>query len=177
MDPSMNEEKKIVSLKLNLCREDLQDVTKKCYRHGITLEELLENFIRDLNGGRTRNGSDESDRAQAYFDRCFFGMFPEITFVPYMLEYLGSSEGFIEEVESMEELEADLKDAEPETPEEFEELRSMKEDYENMKNSVRWYYEEYAKFKAKRNEEAESMDEAITAMKEYSRKMREVLAE
>jgi hypothetical protein len=42
----------------------------KCEDAGISPEEVIEAFIRDLCALDGSNGSDERDLAQSYFDRC-----------------------------------------------------------------------------------------------------------
>lgn len=54
----------------------------------MTVSKLLENFIADLIDGTFSNGSDERDLAKQWFNRCWFGMFPEKTFLNFLLEDL-----------------------------------------------------------------------------------------
>lgn len=44
--------------------------------YGLTIGELIENFVGDLVDGTYSNGS-ERMYAQQWFERCWFGMFPE----------------------------------------------------------------------------------------------------
>lgn len=59
-------------------------------------------------GGTYSNGSDERMYAEQWFERCWFGMFPDFTFLKYLIEW-----GFIEdaletwETEQREQLECE----------------------------------------------------------------------
>ncbi len=66
--------------------EDMKRFAEKAGACGISAGELLGNFINDLVGGATSNGEDERDLAQQWFNRCWFGMFPECTFLRYLVE-------------------------------------------------------------------------------------------
>lgn len=62
---------------VKLSDADCDRLARKCGEHGLTISELIENFISDLVGGTYSNGSDERDCVQQWFDRCWFGMFPK----------------------------------------------------------------------------------------------------
>ena len=102
-----------VSLKLS--DADCERIAKKAGAAGITVSELLENFIGDLVCGTYSNGSDERDYALQWYERCGFGMFPDATLIRYLIEDW-QEDTFIEDLE---------------------EIQSMKDDieyYEGMKN-------------------------------------------
>lgn len=67
--------KRNISMKLS--NADCERISILCAKNGITVAELLENFIGDLVDGTYSNGSDERSLAQDYFDRCGFGAFSE----------------------------------------------------------------------------------------------------
>lgn len=62
---------------VKLSDADCDRLARKCGEHGLTIGELIENFVGDLVGGTYSNGSDERDYADQWFERCWFGMFPE----------------------------------------------------------------------------------------------------
>lgn len=64
---------------VKLSDADCDRLARKCGKHGLTIGELIENFVGDLVGGTYSNGSDERDYADQWFERCWFGMFPEPT--------------------------------------------------------------------------------------------------
>ena len=74
------------SIILKLSDADVQRIWKKSGSLGLSVSELLENFVGDLIDGTYSNGSDERDLAQQWFDRCGFGMFPDKTFLSFLIE-------------------------------------------------------------------------------------------
>lgn len=60
------------TVNLNLSDADADRLFKKAGQAGLTVSELLENFIGDLVDGTYSNGSDERDYAEQWFDRCWF---------------------------------------------------------------------------------------------------------
>lgn len=91
-----------VNISLDLYKEDLQDILFKLAADNIDLSTFLTKFIGDLIASDyCRNGSDECDRANAYYDRCSYGLQKEDTFLQYLLES-GEMEHFIEIQEKIE---------------------------------------------------------------------------
>lgn len=70
---------------LNLSDSDCERISRLAGEHSLTVGELLTNFIGDLVGGTYSNGSDERDKANEWFERCWFGMFPEETLLRHLL--------------------------------------------------------------------------------------------
>lgn len=88
----MEQSKEIKSIKkrkiyLELSDEDVDRVCKKAGVVGLNVSELLQNFIGDLVDGTYSNGSDERMYASQWFERCWFGMFPEKSFLRYLIEW------------------------------------------------------------------------------------------
>ena len=48
---------------VKLSDADCDRLARKCGEHGLTIGELIENFVGDLVGGTYSNGSDERDYA------------------------------------------------------------------------------------------------------------------
>lgn len=91
-----------VNISLDLYKEDLQNILLKLAADNIDLSTLLTRFIGDLVASDyCRNGSDECDRANAYYDRCPYGLKKEDTFLCYLLES-GEIEHFVEIQEKIE---------------------------------------------------------------------------
>ena len=53
---------------VKLSDADCDRLARKCGEHGLTIGELIENFVGDLVGGTYSNGSDERDYADQWFD-------------------------------------------------------------------------------------------------------------
>jgi len=80
------------NLKLNLSDADIKRISDTAGRVGLTVTELLQNFIGDLVHGTYTNGSDERMYANQWFDRCWFSMdfiYENSTFLRFLLGYNG----------------------------------------------------------------------------------------
>lgn len=75
------------TIEMKLSDEDVKSISEKAGAHGLTVAELLENFIGDLVGGTCSNGSDERMYAEQWFNRCWFGTSPDLTFLRYLIEW------------------------------------------------------------------------------------------
>ena len=94
---------------LNLSDADCDRITELCGRHDMTVSQLLENFIGDLVCGTYSNGSDERMYADQWFNRCWFGMFPDPTLLKFLLEHLYTSvDDFMDLLENIEDAKKDL---------------------------------------------------------------------
>lgn len=154
----MSEERRLRTVRLNLTDDDCKRLFEKAAAHGLTVASLLENFIADLICGAGTNGSDERGRAQAWFDRCWFGMFPDDTFLKWLIEWGGSVDDFIIHYDLLKEAEADLQ--EEEDPEARE---AIQEEIDFQKEELQDYYNEYVSG----SEEPQSYDEAIAEILKY----------
>lgn len=81
----MENRKVKVQLTLELPKEDLKDAIYKVAADDTTLSELLGGFISDLVCG-AHHGSDECDRAIAYYDRCSYGLGQEDSFLRFLIK-------------------------------------------------------------------------------------------
>ena len=93
------------TIEVKLSDADVKRISEKAAAHGLTVGELIENFIGDLVCGTYSNGSDERMCAEQWFERCWFGMFPDLTFLRYLIEWGGLDEviGAWEKIKSTEE--------------------------------------------------------------------------
>jgi len=69
---------------LNLSDADVERIAKTAGAYGLTVSELLENFIGDLVAGTYSNGSDERMYADQWAERCWFSLDPEKNLVQYL---------------------------------------------------------------------------------------------
>jgi len=95
------------TIKLRLSDADVQRISERAGSVGLTVSQILENFIGDLVYGTHDNGSDERMYANQWFERCWFGMFPENTFLRYLI-VSGLTEEFFEALEVKEESAAEI---------------------------------------------------------------------
>ncbi|MBR5969986.1 MAG: hypothetical protein IK016_06505 [Lachnospiraceae bacterium] len=75
-----------ITLELNLNEEDLDRTVKRAARYGIGFKDMIEGFIADLSGKQRRNGSDESDLADAWMRRSYYCPYTEQTFLSFLME-------------------------------------------------------------------------------------------
>lgn len=90
---------------------DVKRISEMAGSHGLTVGELIQNFIGDLVGGTYSNGSDERMYAEQWFNRCWFGMFPDLTFLRYLIEW-GGLEEIIDALDDIETSEESIKRSE-----------------------------------------------------------------
>ena len=75
------------TITVRLPDDDIDALCRKAGGVDLTVGELLENFISDLVGGSRTNGSDERMLAHQWFDRCWFSICHEMTFLSYLIDY------------------------------------------------------------------------------------------
>lgn len=116
----------IETITVNLSDADVKRLAEKSGEGGLTISELLENFIGDLVDGTYSNGSDERMYAEQWYQRCWFAMFSDDTFLKFLLLW-GDLDDYID---LMDELESNKKemaemtaDAEEYSAEERDELQ------------------------------------------------------
>lgn len=90
------------TITVKLSDADCDRLARKCGECGLTVGELLENFIGDLVGGTYSNGSDERDYAERWLERCWFGMFPEPTLLNHLLSWGLEPEDYLEYLDNIE---------------------------------------------------------------------------
>lgn len=124
-------------IKVDLPKKDMENLMELCGMHGIVISELVEGFLSDLVGGEHSHGSDERDYTKHWFDRCEFGMFPQVTLLRYLIIH-GDPEEYISLIDGIER-EKDLKKYVKENPEEFDEgeIESIDENIAYMENELK----------------------------------------
>ena len=93
---------------VKLSDADCDRLARKCGKHGLTIGELIENFVGDLVGGTYSNGSNERDYADQWFERCWFGMFPELTLLNHLLNLGYEPEHYLDMLENVETIKSDI---------------------------------------------------------------------
>ena len=121
------------TITVNLSDADVRRLAEKSGEGGLTISELLENFIGDLVDGTYSNGSDE----RMYAEQCWFAMFSDDTFLKFLLLW-GDLDAYID---LMDELESNKKemaemtaDAEEYSSEERDELQEYINDLQKEKD-------------------------------------------
>ena len=122
--------------RIELSKADLRSLCCKAGSVGLTVGELLENFINDLIIGERSNGSDERMYAEQWFQRCWFSIdYGTSSFLSYlynmtMIDYV---EGLLERQEIQNELEGIFNDYKEECK---NESCSFKEEIEEIKKWI-----------------------------------------
>ncbi len=74
------------TISIRLYQDEVEELCRKSGKVGLSIGELFENFVADLICGTHTNGSDERMYIEQWFDRCYFSIMPEETFLSYLLE-------------------------------------------------------------------------------------------
>lgn len=77
---------------LNLSQADVERVTGLAGQTGMTVGELLTNFVGDLVEGTYSNGSDERAYARNWFSRCDFSYLQNTSMLSWLLSTFGPGE-------------------------------------------------------------------------------------
>ena len=123
------EDMKKRTISVNLTNEECNALLHKCGASGLTVGELIENFINDLVDGSRTNGSAERMQANQWFDRCWFGMFPETTLLRHLLEYGYEPEEYLNALEEKEYLEQGEAPCREDIADLEDELKDMRSDW------------------------------------------------
>ena len=134
-EKQIQQKKEIESIKerkliIELSDADVERISIQAGMHGLSVKELIEAFIGDLIGGTYSNGSDERDYANQWFERCWFGMYPEKTLLWYLLGFGHDINDFLTAYDEMKYFETNQ--------EEFSDEIAELEDGEQL-----WFHEEY----------------------------------
>lgn len=97
-----NQKEEIATIKkrnisISLSDADCERLAIKAGLVGLTVDELLRNFIGDLVDGTYSNGSDERMYANNWYARCGFSFAPEETLLNFLLT--NSSYGSVDDVD------------------------------------------------------------------------------
>jgi SpoVK/Ycf46/Vps4 family AAA+-type ATPase len=158
------------NIHLKLSDADCERIAEKAGKVGLTVAELLEAFIGDLVCGTYSNGSDERDYAKCWFNRCWFGMFPEETLLSFLLNSLEYNvEDFLALPKKIEEKKGELEYYIKEYPEDAEnprmELDSLNQEFKEIKDTF-----------LKENEKADWQKE-IEKVKKWMKEVQELKGE
>lgn len=147
---------------LKLPEDDIKDLCAKAGRNGMTVSQLLENFVSDLVGGSRTNGSDERMYANQWFERCWFSFEPEQTFLSYLLDW-GQIEYAIEDWTELEDYKGQ------DTLDEYD-----KEEMESLKESLDELFEEYQS--ANKNPADSTLEEGMQKVIKWDKERQMLLA-
>ena len=128
---------------VNLSDADVKRLAEKSGEGGLTISELLENFIGDLVDGTYSNGSDERMYAEQWYQRCWFAMFSDDTFLKFLLLW-GDLDDFIDLMNEMESSKKEMAEvtanAEDCSAEERDELQEYIND---LQKEIDYYWDKF----------------------------------
>ena len=157
------------NITVKLSDADCERLVRKCGEHGLTVGELIANFVGDLVGGTYSNGSDERMYADQWFDRCWFGMFPEPTLLNHLLCWGYEPEDYLE---TLDNIETAIKEKEylAEHPEEAD------EEAQYLDDDIESWQEELKDMRADWKPEKEpNMDEELEIIKKWVKERRNLM--
>lgn len=151
-------ERKII---VKLSDADCNRLVRKCGECGLTIGELIENFIGDLVDGTYSNGSNERNFAEHWFERCWFGMFPEPTLLNHLLCFGYDPEDYLDLLDNIETAQEDKKYFEEHLEEADEEAQYIDDDIADWEEELKDMREDW------KPEKAPNMDEEIQLIKKW----------
>lgn len=160
------------SITVKLSDADCDRLARKCGEYGLTIGALIENFIGDLVGGTYSNGSDERDLADQWFERCWFGMFPEQTLLNHLLGWGYDPEDYLEYLDNIEAAKEEKKYLE-EHPEEAD-----GEDTSYLDDDIAYWQDELRDMRGDWNPDGEpNMDEELERIKKWVKEKKDFINE
>ena len=160
---------------LKLSDADLKSFYEKAARVSLTPEELLENFIADLVCGLHTNGSDERDKAEEWFERCWFSLDYAASFLAYLIkncEYENYSEMQKTVSECTEEL-SELGISDFDSEEEYDEEKEyFTRRLEQANEEIKEMFDEYVKH----GDCPETFEAEIRNIRKYEEGLKNALA-
>lgn len=157
---------------VKLSDADCDRLAKKCGEYGLTIGELIENFVGDLVGGTYSNGSDERMYADKWFECCWFGMSPKPTLLHHLLCWGYDPEDYLELLDNIETAEEEKKYLE-EHPEEADE-----EEASYLDDDIAYWKEELkSRRKDWKPEKEPNMDEEIELIKKWVKEREDFINE
>lgn len=130
------------TLTIDLSDADCERISDQAAQYGLTVGELLKNFIGDLVDGTYSNGSDERDYAEQYCRRCWFSWMNE-NLLSHLHDY-SNVEDFLRLIDEIEEGKKILADYEV-NPEIYveEEIEFLREDLPDWEEEYREMLEDW----------------------------------
>lgn len=147
---------------MKLSDEDCMGILERAGEHGLTVAELLENFIGDLVEGKHSNGSDEREFADRWFKRCWFA-YPEDTLLHYLLVCEYDPKKYLDTLNNIENAEIELNKYHNE-----EDFQYLKEDIADWKEELEEIIEDW-------NPEEPNMKEEIDQLKKWVKEYQELI--
>lgn len=139
------------TITVNLSDADVKRLAEKSGEGGLTISELLENFIGDLVDGTYSNGSDERMYAEQWYQRCWFAMFSDDTFLKFLLLW-GDLDDYIDLMDELESNKKEMAEMTADAEEYSAEERDELQEYINeLQKEIDYYWGNFWSETAKKN--------------------------
>ena len=149
------------TIEVKLSDADVKRISEKAAAHGLTVGELIENFIGDLVCGTYSNGSDERMYAEQWFERCWFGMFPEQTLLNHLLCWGYEPKDYLDTLDNIKIAQEDKKYLEEHPEEADEEVQYIDDDIAGWEEELKGLREDW------KPEKEPNMDEEIALIRKW----------
>ena len=149
------------TISIRLYQDEVEELCMKSGKVRLSIGELFENFVADLICGTHTNGSDERMYIEQWFDRCYFSIMPEKTFLSYLLE-MQEIDSVLECWEILQELK------ELEEPDCYD-----KEELEIQQNTLEEYFQEYRTYTREPTED--QLEAAMEKVLEWNKEREHLL--
>ena len=160
------------TLELELSDADVRRISEKAGACGLSVENLIENFIGDLICGTYSNGSDERMYANQWFERCGFSFCCEHNFLTYLIGIdgldcvLDNWDEIQRQKAERADMEANPEDLDPDDKEyALEEIKYCSEEIDG-------YWQEYAE---RENTAHGTLDDEMKAVLEWRERYNQLL--
>lgn len=100
------------TITVKLSDEECERLASMSGLSGLTVGELIENFIGDLIGGTHSNGSDERMYANQWYERCGFSFDSEETLLGYLINRGYEPEDYLDMLDNIETIKTNIKNIE-----------------------------------------------------------------
>lgn len=157
------------NITVKLSDADCNRLARKCGEHGLTVGELIENFIGDLVDGTHSNGSDEKNCAERWFNRCWFGMFSEQTLLNHLLHWGYEPEDYLDTLDNIETAQEEKKYLEEHPEEADEEAQYIDDDIADWEEELKDMRADW------KPEKEPNMDEELEIIKKWVKEKNQLL--
>lgn len=160
------------TLELDLSDADVRRISEKAGACGLTVANLIENFIGDLICGTYSNGSDERMYANQWFERCGFRFCYENNFLTYLIGINGL-DCVLDNWDEMQRQKAELADMEA-NPEDLDpdDKEYALEEIKYCSEEIDGYWQEYAERESTAHG---TLDDEMKAVLEWRERYKQLL--
>ena len=151
------------TITVKLSDEECERLASMSGLSGLTVGELIENFIGDLIGGTHSNGSDERMYANQWYERCGFSFDSEETLLGYLINRGYEPKDYLDMLDNIETAQEEKKYLEEHPEEANEEAQYIDDDIAVWEEELKDMREDW------KPEKEPNMDEEIKCIRKWIR--------